>query len=184
MTWFGDIKSQLFQRKLEAERHRYGPPRAVKQSLNPQTADRIALLFPADSAEDRKAVDKWRDAFGKLKSKVEVVGYFRADVSKASFDLLTLSGKNRNWYGVPTGSAVEDFLKRPCDLLIRLGPVEHRELDYLAALKPASLKVGPHSTRAGNPYHLQYDTTDEHRPADQLGVIARIFTFTNATTKS
>ena len=177
------LKQRQFRRNLETRRRAVRPvtPSPAAPPTNLATARTIALLYPADDAEQRKKIDRWRD---KLAARVEALGYFSADVGSTSFDFTVVSPKTLNWYGAPTGEAVEKFLRTPCDLLLRLGPAGHRELDYLAALKPAGLRVGPRSADVDTPYHLQYDNSGSQGPSDDLRAIERLFSFTNASTPS
>lgn len=180
MSWLTNIKAHFFQKRLNAQRPRSAA--AAKGKLpHPGTAKDITLLFVADSAEDRKAVDKWRDANQQLGRKIKVLGYFEQEVGAASFDFATITVKDLNWYGVPQGEVVSEFLKEPTDLLLRLGPAVHPVLDFLAATKPALLRVGPFSEDPTNPYQLQYDDRYADKIKDQFTAIAQIFTFTNAT---
>ncbi len=184
MSFLTDIKRRLFRNNLEKRQRGAGRQVTASGPVNPDTAGRIVILYPADSAEDRKVVDKWRDAHKKTTNKIEVLGYFSTDVGSASFDLIAVTPKTLNWYGVPVGEDVEQFLKTPCDLLIRLGPAEHTVLDFLVALKPATLKIGPRSTAADSPYHLQFDTHGNEQPRAAFSAIERIFSFTNASATS
>ena len=183
MGLLDDIRARRFRRELAKRRCGRGRPPQAAGPLNLGTAGRIVLLFPADSAEHRKTIDKWRDAHKQPTNKIEALGYFSTDVGAASFDLLAVTPKQLSWYGAPQGPTVEDFLRTSCDLLLRLGPPEHPVLDYLADLKSATLKVGPRprATTDDNPYHLQFDTHGEEAPRAAFAAIDRIFSFTNAS---
>ncbi len=183
MAWLQDIKDRFFRRRLEAERAK--PPAGDKgQRLHPDTVQEITILFLADSAEDRKVIDKWRDAHQQPGRKIKTYGYFEHEVGSASFDFGIVSVKDLNWFGAPQGDVVDDYKAGTTDLLIRLGPASHPVLDYLAAIKAASLKVGPYTDDPANPYHLQYDGEKFGKPKDQFAAVAKIFTFTNATASS
>jgi len=179
MGLLSDIKEKLFGRRLkEATKH---PHRTSGgRAIHPSTAQEITVLFLADSAEDRKAVDKWRDTNAKTNCKIKVVGYFEQEVGATNFDFAVLSVKDLNWYGAPGGEEVSRFLSEKTELLLRLGPSEHKILDYLAAAKSAGLKVGPFTEDAHHPYQLQYDARNSPKIKDQFAAIAQIFSFTNA----
>ncbi|MEM9929920.1 MAG: hypothetical protein AAF840_08890 [Bacteroidota bacterium] len=182
MAWLADIKERFFRRQLAEEKAKM--PTGKAKRLHPDTVSEITILFPADSAEDRKAVDKWRDAFQKPGRKIKALGYFANEVGAASFDFITVSVKDLNWYGVPKGEEIDKFRATTTELLIRIGPVKHPVLDYLAATKPAALKVGPYTNETENPYHLQFDGQQALKPKEQFAAIAKIFTYTNATAPS
>lgn len=169
------LKERLFRRRAAAEA-KAGPPSPV----NLTTAKNIVVLFPADDAGGRKAVDKWRDGFRKTGVKIKFAGYFAQPVGETDFGFATITPKHLNWYGVPQGDPVTAFRSLECDILLRLGPTEHKELDFLAATKTARLKVGPYRPNVDTPYHLQFDPAGITSLKDQLAVIERIFSFTNA----
>jgi hypothetical protein len=185
MSFLNDIKDRLFLRRFAKDAGRSKHTAAGVKTLHPEVAHRIAILFPADTSAFRKDVDQWRDRTKRPKRKIEVLGFFLQDVGNASFDFNAVSVKDLNWYGIPQGDAVKVFLDQSVDILIRLGPASHPALDYLSALKPAGLKVGPIADSPyPNPYHLQFDATTQERPRDQLMAIERIFSFTNAPATS
>lgn len=183
MSIFKNIKQRLFNKRMEEETSNHRAKGSGNQ-VNLNSARLITILFVADSAEDRKAVDKWRDANRRPGCKIKVVGFFEQEVGSASFDFDIISVKDLNWYGVPQGDIVKKVQSDDTDLLLRLGPAQHPVLDFLATTKPAKLKVGPFSKDITNPYHLQFDGSLSVKLKDQLAAIVKIFTFTNATSTS
>lgn len=179
MGFLSDIKDRFFNRRLKEDAKPFRS-KSGGQAIHPSTAKEITVLFLADSAEDRKAVDKWRDANAKTGHKVKVVGYFEQEVGSTSFDFTVISIKDLNWYGIPGGEEVSRFQSENTELLLRLGPPEHKILNYLAATKSAGLKVGPFSENTQHPYQLQYDARNSPKLKDQFAAIAQIFSFTNA----
>lgn len=180
MSLLTNIKAHFFRKRLEAERPRAGAATSAELP-HPDSVKDITILFLADSAEDRKVVDKWRDANKQKGRKIKVLGYFEQEVGAASFDFSTVTVKDLNWYGAPQGEAVRLFKTEPTGLLLRLGPPVHPVLDFLADIKSAQLKVGPFSEDSTNPYQLQYDGKRAEKIKDQFAAIAQIFSFTNAT---
>lgn len=171
------LKKRLFRRRAEAEAKTSPPPR---KPINLTTAKNIVVLFPADDAADRKVVDKWRDGFRKTGTKIKFTGYFSQPIGETNFGFPAVTPKNKNWYGALQGESVAAFRSLECDILLRLGPPGHPELDYLAATKSALLKVGPYRPDTDSIYHLQFDSAGPSSLNDQLAAIERIFTFTNA----
>jgi hypothetical protein len=179
MGLLADIKEKFFKRRLREDTK---PVRsqAGGRAVHPSTAKEITVLFLADSAEDRKAVDKWRDASQKSGCKIKVIGYFEQEVGSTSFDFSVVSVKDLNWYGIPGGEEVSRFQSEKTELLLRLGPPDHDILNYLAATKSANLKVGPFTENTHHPYQLQYDARKSPKLKDHFSAIAQIFSFTNA----
>lgn len=179
MGFLSDIKDRLFNRRLLAEAK---PSRGTTtgKAIHPSTAKEITILFLADSAEDRKAVDKWRDANKRTGRKIKVIGYFEQEVGSTSFDFSAITVKDLNWYGVPKGEEITRMQAERTELFLRVGPPGHKILDFLAATKSAELKVGPFTEAPHHPYQLQYDARNSPKLKDQFEAIAQIFSFTNA----
>lgn len=171
------LKKRLFLRRARAEA-KTGPPPAGPVNLT--TARNVVVLFPADDATDRKAVDKWRDGFRKSGMKIKFTGYFAQSIGQTNFGFPAVTANDLNWYGAPRGKAVAAYRALECDVLLRLGPTVHKELDYLAATKQAHLRVGPYRPGEQTPYHLQFDSSSPTDLNAQLATIERIFSFTNA----
>ena len=144
MAFLLGIKRKIYRRALAEELARASDPTRKVQPVNLNEAKRITLLFPADDADERKVIDKWRDGHKRAGRKIRVLGYFSEDTGATNFNFRSMSAKELSWAGVPEGSLVEELRKEACELLIRLGPVEHPVLDYLATVNKASLKVGPY----------------------------------------
>lgn len=178
MSLITNIKEKFFNRRWAEEKAKLRE--TAPAALGLHSATRITLLFPADEADERKVIDKWRDGHKKAGRKIRVLGYFAQDIGATTFNFRTLSVKDLNWFGIPEGSLVEEFQKESCEILIRLGPQEHPVLDYLADIKPGGLKVGPYHPTKELPYHLQYDASQSTKFKDQLAAIEHIFSYTNA----
>lgn len=172
------LKERLFRRRLETET-RSGKP--AGKPVNLGNAKSIVVLFPADDAANRKVIDKWRDGFRKAGTAIRIAGYFQQDIGETDFGFPAVTVKHLNWYGAPQGASVDAYRALDCDILIRLGSKEHRELDFLAATKSAQIKVGPYQSGQSTPYHLQFDVERATSLKDQLAAIERIFSFTNAS---
>ncbi|PPK85520.1 hypothetical protein CLV84_2421 [Neolewinella xylanilytica] len=171
-----EIKARLFARRLRKERERAATSPGPAGPIQLRTAQRITVLFPADNAEDRKAVESWKPP-GKEGRRVTAFGYFTHEVGATNFSFKAVTLQDLNWYGVPEGQTTEDLRGSHPDLLIRLGPPSHAVLDYLAAITPAGLKVGPDSD-ADNLYHLRFFPVPDDLHA-QLARIEKTFTFIN-----
>jgi len=181
MGLLSDIKDKFFQRKLQEEMARSSRKEGgSQQPINTDNARCILILFPADSSGDRKAIDKWVDSHRKPGQKIKLAGFFGQDVGSTNFGFPVISPKSLNWYGIPKKESLVEIKRVDCDLLFRLGPVSHKELDYLATIQRAALKVGPFRKDIESPYQLQFDASRAESIKDQLTAIEQIFSFTNA----
>ena len=138
----------------------------MSYDLAPHFYNLFTTLGTRDPEGDTTMVTFWMP---KMKSAV---------TARLPRDFSILAVKDLNWYGAPKGEVVEKFKAESTELLIRIGPASHPVLDFLAATKKASLKVGPFTDNSDNPYHLQYDGRESLKPKDQFAAIAKIFTFT------
>lgn len=179
MSIVSDLKKGQFRKRLL--RDVAAPRQLTGKPPHPDHATHLTILFPADSAEDRKAVDRWRDANSRSGRKLRLLGYFEQEVGSASFDFSVVSVRDLNWFGLPQGEVVEQFRQEPTEILLRLGPPDHPVLNYLAAIRPAMLKVGPYSaTDLLSYYQILFDAGATARPDQQFAAIQQIFSFTNA----
>lgn len=179
MAFLSNIKAGIFSRaKREKAKSPY--PNTAVAPVHLDRARQLTIIFLADSADDRRAVDRWRDEHQKNGCKINVVGYFEQEVGAANFDFSVVTVKDLKWSGVPAGAVVDQLQSATTELLIRLGPPEHAVLDFLAATTAASLKVGPYTGATSSPYHLQFDTGPGTTLKTQLATIAHIFSYTNA----
>ena len=181
MGFISDIKDRLFRRKLQEQRSLSSRKRkGSKQPVNPDNARCLLILFLADSSIDRKTIDKWVESHRKAGQKIKLAGFFSQDAGDTNFGFPVISPKSLNWYGVPREESLKEIKRIDGDLLFRLGPVSHKELDYLATVLEADLKVGPFQKNTETPYHSQFDAGRGESITDQLAAIEQIFSFTNA----
>lgn len=179
MSFIAKIKQYFFQRSLEQERRAMPVMRAV-EPVHPLSAPWVAILFLADDEQDRKAVEAYRQARKNEGLRTELLGFFSKEVNQAAYSFDQFSGLDANWCGVPKGTNIEKFLERSCDLLFTLGTAKHPQLDYIASLKKAKLKVGPHTGLADNPHDVQFFVSVKGiNIAEQLRQIDQIFKVTN-----
>ncbi len=180
MGFIANLKAYFFQRhqrKEEQKKQALNGPQAV----HPLSAQCVAILFLADEAKNRQAVEAYRLARKKQGLRTELLGFFAKEVNAAGYSFDQFSVADTSWCGVPKGESVDKFLDRPCDLLLTLGTANHAQLDYLARLKTTKLRVGPHTGLADNPHDVQFFiSAGEVNIAEQLRQIDQIFKVTNA----
>ncbi len=80
------------------------------------------------------------------KIEVSVLGYVHSKklidhyLYRKGFDFFTKN--NLNWYNRPKSDTVEDFMKKPYDILINLSLERYYPIQYVLALSPSTFKVG------------------------------------------
>lgn len=181
MNFIAKIKSHFFRKKWKEQlQQRRSLDRL--EAIHPQRAQCLAILFIADNADDRQAVEAYRQARKKEGLRTELLGFFSKEVNEAGYSFDQFSSADTNWFGVPKGRGVEKFLARPCDLLFTLGAADHPQLDYLASLKSTKLRVGPHSEQSSNPHDIQFFIPKNGMSiAEQIRQINQIFKVTNVS---
>lgn len=172
------LKAILLARQLK--QHRCSP-QAAGATTNLATAKTITLLFPATGPADTKTLKTWAENRRKSKQQVQLVAYH--PTAPADHGHPTLHPSDKSWYGGFKGPTYDTFRSEKTDLLLRLGPPTHPELDQLAGVKPAALSVGPYGGES-KVYDLFYDAGKDATFADQLRAIESIFRYTNASSKS
>jgi hypothetical protein len=59
------------------------------------------------------------------------------------FPFPCLNKKNIDWAGRPFGTIIDEWLNRPVDVVIHVSALGEEALEYITALTPAGLRVGP-----------------------------------------
>lgn len=185
MSFIADLKHKFFRRRLEKELAERRPSLVVR-AFHPDTAKVLAILFPADDADDRKAVEELREERRKVGLQTKLLGYFSTSVGEqVSYDFPFFTVKQLSWCGVPTGNEVTHFLSDKCDILYVLGKGDDPKMDYLTRLKTAGLRVGPftHEDDTDNPFNVQFIQARKAKGLkEQLHQINRIFKIINVKT--
>ena len=137
------IKNWLYHRALRAGIQRTKYP-ASARGVNLDTAQSVALIFDATPVDERKVVTDFAKQLRDRGTTVRMLGFFTTDIGESTFSFPALSIKDLNWYGLPTKhTGVSEFWEKETDLLLVLQAKATPLFDYLAALTPAALKVGP-----------------------------------------
>lgn len=136
---------QIARRKcLAGERPGINRTRDLKSYKQIQ---RVALLVVIHEKEDWDALQQARSRFlesGKqLHCVVYVPGKPLPDEPTAPKGTQLLHDGDLNWYGKPNKISFQEFTKDAFDLLVVMNPASSFCLDYLVAMSPAHLKVGP-----------------------------------------
>ncbi|MCB9081102.1 MAG: hypothetical protein H6555_05260 [Lewinellaceae bacterium] len=124
--------NQLNQRRREA-----------RQPVNFSEALNIGILFNATELATRTTVLAYADQLREQGKRVKTLGFFDSKQEDPNFTFRYYNLKNIDWALRPNGANVTDFCDHTFDVLINLNPVSDLHAEYIAALTPAHLKVGP-----------------------------------------
>lgn len=173
------IKNWLYRRALRKGIQQTNYP-VSDQGGNLDTAQRVALIFDATSVDERKAVTDFAKQLRDRGTTVRMLGFFTKDIGESTFTFPAFSIKDLSWYGLPTKSSeVKEFLEKEVDLLLVLQAKSTPLFDYLAALTPAVLKVGPVSDTPQT-YDLMLDAPADAKHRYLIQQIQQVLKVTNA----
>lgn len=174
MGFIQDIKNWAYQRSLRA---RIAKRRAAK-GVNLDNAKTIAILFPADDVDQRKAIVRYADQLKKKGKKVRMLAYLSIADPNAKFAFPFFTKKQVDWAGRPKGEEVEVFLREAYDLLMVIQPASNRIFEYLSLLTDARMKIGPVPEHP-EAYDLMIDTGPQMQPAQFIQQFEGILKKTN-----
>ena len=148
MKWLNDIKEWLGRRRLVKEAHAERRPLA----RNLAQVNKVAIVYLAN---DEAAYKQVRNYVKKIKDELGIVRIMAlADVpekemphymhAKLNFDAFCY--KDLNWYRIPGGNTVDNFIAEEYEVLIDLTLNDSLPVQYIVAKSKARFKVGRYST--------------------------------------
>ncbi len=126
------LATQIAPTKNTIERHIFDP-RKVRH---------VAIVFDATTLQERKNIEQWIETFRNAGKRVSILAFLNQKEPQRALPYPNIARQQINWYGVPTGTAVDIFLTGKYDLLIAAHTTEHLTLSYLATRCEAKFKVG------------------------------------------
>ncbi len=140
-------------------------------------------------AEDEKAHMDVRNYVKKMKDelglhKIQCLGYFDGKElpfhlhAKLNFD--AFCQKDLNWYRIPGGNTVNNFIAEEHDVLIDLTMDDHLPLQYIVAKSRARFKVGRFTEANKRFLDMMIDTAGAHSLPQLIANIDRYLLMINA----
>ncbi|MFN8352780.1 MAG: hypothetical protein U0U25_15030 [Flavobacteriales bacterium] len=140
-------------------------------------------------AEDEKAHMDVRNYVKKMKDelglhKIQCLGYFDGKElpfhlhAKLNFD--AFCQKDLNWYRIPGGNTVNNFIAEEHDVLIDLTMDDHLPLQYIVAKSRARFKVGRFTEANKRFLDMMIDTAGAHSLPQLITNIDRYLLMINA----
>ncbi|MEM6877406.1 MAG: hypothetical protein AAF544_02520 [Bacteroidota bacterium] len=154
MSWFTSIRQWQFRRELERELSQAKAHRSKAHNL--LTAKRLCVLFPADSSEDRRSLDRFRQRRREEGLSTELFGFIDAKNLPTHSSMKLFGRADLNWSGSPRADFCKLWIQKRCDVLLVLGSPDHQLFNFLTHLKQAELRVGPYSEHAQNPFDVLF----------------------------
>lgn len=133
------LRSKLFKSVLQKELQY---KRFVRKSLSLEEAQSVGILFDATNPEMRQTVLNFARRLKNQDKKVKLLGYIHTNQKEDNPNFPHFKKKEVDFAFRPKAEVVKDFISRNFDLLINLSPKNLACLDYVAALSPATFRVG------------------------------------------
>jgi hypothetical protein len=168
MNFFERTKANWGERILNA-RLNATDRNAVACNIN--QASSIGILFNATEQVSFEIVKELVKNLSIKNREIEVLGYVDTKqlidhyLYRKGFDFFTR--KQLNWYYKPMAENVEDFIKKPFDLLLDLSLDNPFPLKYIVTYSQAKFKAGRYSDRC-NYLDLMIDITKEKEAMSAL----------------
>jgi len=150
MSFFQKIKDSLYFRSIK---NKIGKNLGSEKPMDYHSSKSIGLLF---DWKHQKEAFAFADLLKKDGKSVELLTYVFTERETNLPEISFFTQKNINWLDIPTGSPVNDFIKKPLDMIFNLSLVSKKHLDYIMAVSRGNFKIGPPNEKAGI-YHLMYE---------------------------
>jgi hypothetical protein len=124
----------------------------VAEVCNIHKADSIGILFNATHQVSFEIVKELVKNLSKKNNTIDVLGYVDTKqlidhyLYRKGFDFFTR--KQLNWYYKPENSNVDEFIKKPFDILLDLSLDQHFPIRYILAFSEAKFKAGKYTEGA------------------------------------
>lgn len=118
----------------------------VTKVCNINDARNIGIIFNATNMASFEIIRNFIKSLSGKKVKVNALGYVHSKklidhyLYRKGFDFFTKG--NLNWFNIPVKDTVENFIKKPFDILINLYLEEYYPIQYIVALSASTFKVG------------------------------------------
>jgi hypothetical protein len=150
---FGGIKRSIGNRVLAKQRKQQQCPRHFH---NFNTAKSVGIVYLYDAAADSD-VNLLIKFFTERNIKVQALAYSPEVVVPQAF-VTTINKRlfckeQLNWFGKPVAGEVDNFIQAPFDILIDLSCSPCYQIQYVATLSHAQMRVGK-LAYLGNPYEF------------------------------
>ena len=147
MKWFDRIKEWMGRRRLLRELPRERKPIAKNLAV----ARKVAIVY---MATDEKAFTHVKNYVKRVKEELGISHIMALGLTdekslpnfllpRLNFEALTV--KDLNWYRIPQGNTVENFMAEEYEVIIDLSLEDRLPIQYIVAKSRARFKVGRYS---------------------------------------
>lgn len=146
--FFETIRQAVFRRFVQKKLNQ----NVSHQLLSIKVAEKVGILFQADEASHRDAVQAYAERLKKEGKDVQLLGFLNKRNHQISYLFPYISHKDVTWFGKPKGGTIGYFIKYPFDILINFAPKELIPFEYISALSRAGCRIGFNEKNLLEPY--------------------------------
>jgi len=145
--------------------------KSTRTTLDPVNSySNIAILFDGTQEEDRKSVHRFKKTINRNGTKsIKSLTFLDNSLPLDNVDYAAYNKKNVNWYGIPTGEKIEEFLHSQFDLLIVLCKSMSPHFEYIIANSLSNFVIGPAISKSEKYFHLMVDFDSNEHDLAHLG---------------
>ncbi len=157
MEYFDKLFLSIHDRFIKRELKRRNTERGTIDFNKVKT---IGILFDGSKIENEVIVNDFVTQLNEKGKKVELLGFVPKNNQALNTTYTSFCLKDLDLFKRPKNQKVTDFIEQPFDILINLTPLNHLQLDFIAALSNAKLRVGPYTDRT-HCYDLMIDHNEK-----------------------
>lgn len=146
--FFETIRHAVFKRFVNKKLNRD----VTHRPMSMRVASKVGILFQADNAGERDAVQAYAEKLKNEGKDVQLLGFLNKRNHQVNYLFPYISHKDVTWFGKPKGGTIGYFIKYPFDILINFAPKELMPFEYISALSRAGCRIGFNEKNILEPY--------------------------------
>jgi hypothetical protein len=132
------------------------------KAVNLNDASEIGILFDASDPDEVSLINQFADNMKREKKKIILLGYYDQPKRAINFNFSYFNRKDLNWYLMPRGLVVDEFLGRKFDILINAYIKENLPLEFVSAMSQASFRIGAYNKEKTYAYDFMVDMKEDN----------------------
>jgi hypothetical protein len=158
MRLLNRIQHYFYKRTLAQQ-----PAPKKRPPVQEKVINSVGILFDATDLEQTQQVLHYQKTLQKKGKKVNLLAYINSRAKNIEANYPFFLQSNVNWKHIPTGQAVEDFMRTSFDLLLVIATTSTLPFEYISTLTDARMRVGPDSDNRSS-YDLMLDLPSQYTP--------------------
>jgi hypothetical protein len=142
---------------------------AFKRTVRPKNQDNlginplhsICILFDGTSESDLNSVKKINKLFGVGNRSIQFLAFINTKDPIDNMDFPAYNLKNVNWYGLPSGEKVSEFIQCKGDILMVLCKSMLPHFEYIIENSECKFVIGPSLQKAEKYFDVMVEISEE-----------------------